>query len=331
MVFIIAEAGVNHNGNIDLARKLIDVAAQAGVDAVKFQTWKTELLVTPEAEMADYQVQNTGQRNSQFEMLKKLELSYADFSALKSYCDERGVMFMSTPDELESADFLNSLQSIFKISSGDLTNIMFLRKIASYKKDVIISTGMGTMEVIAIALDTLVTAGLDKQQITVLHANTEYPTPMQDVNLLAMVSIKDTLGVKAGYSDHTLGIEVPIAAAALGAAVIEKHFTLSRTMEGPDHKASLEPQELQAMVKAIRNIEMALGDGQKKVSASEMKNVAIARKSIVAGQEIKAGEIYTAQNLTIKRPGTGISPLQWDKVIGQIARKEYHKDEMIEL
>ena len=330
MVFIIAEAGVNHNGSPDLARKLIDVAAQAGVDAVKFQTWKTELLVTPEAKMADYQVENIGQRNSQYEMLKKLELSYADFSALKSYCDECGVIFMSTPDELESADFLNSLQNIFKISSGDLTNIMFLRKIASYKKDVILSTGMGAMEEIETALDILVKAGLDKGQITVLHANTEYPTPMQDVNLLAMVSIKDKFGVKVGYSDHTLGIEVPVAATALGAAVIEKHFTLSRTMEGPDHKASLEPEELQAMVKAIRNIEKALGDGQKKVSESEKKNVAIARKSIVAGQDIKAGEIFTAQNLTLKRPGTGISPMKWDSVLGQTAGRDYRRDELID-
>ncbi len=331
-IFIIAEAGVNHNGDIELAKKLIDVAVEARVDAVKFQTWKTELLVTPDGELAQYQKENiTGEATTQYEMLKKLELSYGQFADLKQYCDECGIMFLSTPDEEESALFLNSLQGLFKIGSGELTNLYFLRQIASYEKPVILSTGMGTMEEIAIAINTLVKAGIEKELITVLHANTEYPTPMQDVNLLAMLSIRDQMGVKVGYSDHTLGIEVPIAAATLGATVIEKHFTLDKNMSGPDHKASLDPSELKAMVQAIRNIEKAMGNGVKLPSPSEAKNKTIVRKSIVAKNTIKSGECFSDSNLTVKRPGTGLSPLLWDDLIGQVAKRDYKKDEQIEL
>jgi len=328
-VFIIAEAGVNHNGDINLAKKLIDVAVEAGVDAVKFQTWKTELLVTQEAKQAEYQTQNTGINESQFNMLKRLELSYDEFRDLKNYCDSKNIIFLSTPDEFESADFLCELQDIFKIGSGELTNLPYLRHIGKLGKKVILSTGMADMGEIEDALDVLVEAGTKKDNITVLHANTMYPTPIEDVNLRAMVTIGNTFDVAYGYSDHTLGIEVPVGAVAMGASVIEKHFTLDKNMEGPDHKASLEPDELKAMVKAIRNIEIALGSSIKKPSPSEIPNIKVARKSIVASSNIKKGEVFTEDNLAVKRPSGGISPMRWDEIIGTIATKDYKEDELI--
>jgi len=328
-VFIIAEAGVNHNGDIVLAKKLIDVAFEAGVDAVKFQTWKSELLVTQDAIQAEYQSQNTEKEESQYEMLKRLELSYDDFRELKEYSDSKGIIFLSTPDEETSANFLLELQDTFKIGSGELTNLPFLRHIGKFKKKLILSTGMGTMQEIGEALEVLVKAGTLKKNITVLHANTQYPTPMEDVNLNAMQSIAKRFDVKVGYSDHTLGIEVDIAAVALGASVIEKHFTLDTQMQGPDHKASLNPQELKEMVKGIRNIELALGSAEKKVSKSEAPNKEIVRKSIVAKVKIKQGELLSEENLTTKRSKEGISPMQWDTIIGQRAKRDYEVDAVI--
>jgi N-acetylneuraminate synthase len=328
--FIIAEAGVNHNGDFTLAKKLIDAAVAAGVDAVKFQTWQTELLVTEDAEMADYQKENTQVVESQFQMLKRLELSYTDFTALKQYCDESGIMFMSTPDEEQSATFLNDLQDIFKIGSGELTNTPFLRHVAAFAKPVIISTGMGYLAEVEHALSVLTEAGLALDDITVLHATTDYPTAPEDVNLLAMQTIRQAFpGVKVGYSDHTLGIEVPVASVALGAVVVEKHFTLDKTMAGPDHKASLEPAELKAMVTAIRNTESALGHGWKVPTAAEVKNRAIVRKSLVAGCAIANGTIITADMLEIKRPGTGISPTRWDEIVGTRSTQDYSAGELI--
>jgi len=328
-VFIIAEAGVNHNGDINLAKRLIDVAAEAGVNAVKFQTWKTELLVTKEAEQAEYQTENTGVSESQFDMLKRLELSYDEFKELKSYCDTKNIMFLSTPDEFESANFLCELQDIFKIGSGEVTNLPYLRHIGKFHKKVILSTGMADIGEIEDALDILIDAGTKKEDITVLHANTMYPTPVEDVNLKAMQTIACAFGVDVGYSDHTLGIEVPIAAVAMGAKVIEKHFTLDKTMKGPDHKASLEPNELKAMVQAIRNIEKALGNGIKKPSKSEKPNIEVARKSIIAAKPIKKGEVFSEENLTVKRPGNGISPMRWDEIVGTVVTKDYNEDEII--
>ena len=328
-VFIIAEAGVNHNGDIELAKKLIDVAVDAGVNAVKFQTWKTELLVTKEAKQAEYQINNTQIEESQFDMLKKLELSYDNFEELKNYCDSKNIMFLSTPDEIPSANFLANLQDIFKVGSGELTNLPYLKHIGGLGKEIIMSSGMCTLAEIKDALDVLIKAGTKKENITILHANTQYPTPMEDVNLNAMITIKNELGVKVGYSDHTLGIEVDIAAVAMGASCIEKHFTLDNSMDGPDHKASLNPQELNDMVKAIRNIELALGSSAKQPSKSETQNIEIGRKSIVAGCSIKKGEKLSEYNLTVKRPGTGISPMQWDNIVGTIAQKDYEVDELI--
>jgi N,N'-diacetyllegionaminate synthase len=328
-VFIIAEAGVNHNGSIEIARKLIDAAKNAGVDAVKFQTWKTENVVTRYAGSPEYQQRTTGNNDGQFELLKKLELPYQDFVELKRYCDEKNIMFMSTADEYESALFLDSLVSVIKVASSELTDWPFLRKIAGFDKQVILSTGMSTLSEVNDALDVLNKSGLCKEKIVVLHANTEYPTPAEDVNLKAMQTISNSLNVRVGYSDHTLGIEIPIAAVALGACVIEKHFTLDRNMNGPDHVASLEPDELKIMVNAIRNIEIALGDGLKHPSKSEMKNIPLARKSIVAKVPIKKGDILNESNMTVKRPGRGLSPNQWDKVIGHIAIKDYDFDEYI--
>lgn len=328
--FIIAEAGVNHNGDIGLAKKLVDVAADAGVNAVKFQTWKTELLVTKDAKMADYQVENTQQEETQYEMLKRLELSYNDFSELKVYCDTKGITFMSTPDEEQSASFLDGLQEIFKIGSGELTNTPFLRHIASFNKPVILSTGMGYLSEVEHAIMTLQDAGLALNQITVLHATTDYPTASEDVNLRAMLTIENAFpGIEVGYSDHTLGIEVPVAAVAMGAKVIEKHFTLDKTMEGPDHKASLEPSELKQMVEAIRNIEVALGTGWKVPTPTEQSNRSVVRKSIVAAKVISAGELITADMLEIKRPGNGISPTRWDEVLGSVAKKDYRIGELL--
>lgn len=329
-VFIIAEAGVNHNGDISLAKKLIEKAANAKVDAVKFQTWKTELLVTKDAKMAEYQIENTKKVESQFDMLKKLELSYKDFIELKKYCDKLNIMFMSTPDETTSATFLNNIQSIFKVGSGELTNTPFLRHIASFKKPIILSTGMGYLSEVEHALNTLLNSGTKLEDITVLHATTDYPTSPQDVNLHSMLTIRNAFpGINIGYSDHTLGIDIPIAATALGATVIEKHFTLDKKMTGPDHKASLDPEELSQMVAAIRKIELSLGDGWKKPTQEENKNRDIVRKSLFASCDIHENTIITEDMLEIKRPGTGISPTQWDNIVGKKSPKNYKKGDML--
>ena len=330
-VFIIAEAGVNHNGSIELAKKLIDVAVDAKVDAVKFQTFKAEKLVSKDAKKADYQVKNIDDGDdSQYNMLKKLELDIDTHKELISYCNSKNIMFLSTPFDHDSIDLLDSLElNIFKIPSGEITNLPYLRNIGSLQKQVILSTGMANIGEIEDALDILYDAGTLKENITVLHANTMYPTPMEDVNLKAMVTIGKTFDIKYGYSDHTLGIEVPTAAVAMGASCIEKHFTLDKTMSGPDHKASLEPHELKDMVKAIRNIEIAMGNGIKKPSRSETPNIQIARKSIVALHDIKKGEILTENNLTIKRPAKGINPMRWDEILGTSAQKDYKEDELI--
>ena len=329
-VFIIAEAGVNHNGSIELAKKLIDVASEAGVDAVKFQTFKTENLVSKNAKKAEYQKETTDAAESQFDMIKKLELDTDTHHELISYCKTKNIMFLSTPFDLDSIDLLDALElPIFKIPSGEITNLPYLRKIGSLKKEVILSTGMADMGEIEDSLNILVDAGTKKENITILHANTMYPTPMEDVNLKAMQTIGITFDIAYGYSDHTLGIEVDIAAVTLGASVIEKHFTLDNTMDGPDHKASLEPDELVAMVKGIRNIELALGSSVKKPSKSEKPNMKIARKSIVASCDIQEGEVFSVDNLAIKRPGDGISPMRWDEVVGTIATKSYSEDELI--
>ena len=332
-VLIIAEAGVNHNGSIELAKKLVDAAALAGVDYVKFQSFKAENLVSKDAKKAEYQQINMADGNdSQFTMLKKLELSPEQHIELIAYCNEKGIKFFSTAFDLESIDFLASLKlGLWKIPSGEITNYPYLKQIALKKEPVILSTGMCDMTDIDNAIQVLLKFGVTKEQITVLHCNTEYPTPMHDVNLNAMKAIADKFKINIGYSDHTKGIEVPIAAVALGATVIEKHFTLDKTMEGPDHKASLEPQELIAMTTAIRNIEMALGSGEKKVTSSEINNKSVARKSIVASQYIQVGDVLTESNLTVKRPGTGISPMLWENVLGTKATKSYQPDELIEL
>ena len=318
-VVIIAEAGVNHNGDMDLAMKLIDEAAKSGADYVKFQTFKAEKLVSKVAPKADYQNANMKQKGgTQHEMLKKLELSVDQHLQLVEDCGKRGVKFMSTPFDLESADFLNQLKmDYFKVSSGDITNLPLLKKMAGFKKKVIFSTGMCTMSEIKDALDVLLNNGLEKKDITILHCNTEYPTPFVDVNLNAMQTIAKECGVEVGYSDHTLGIELPIAAVALGAVMIEKHFTLDKNLEGPDHKASLDPTELSAMVKAIRNIELAMGSADKKPSGSEKKNMAIARKSIHLARSINKDELIKENDLEMLRPGDGISPMEMHKVIGK--------------
>ena len=331
-VFIIAEAGVNHNGNMELAYKLIDVAVQAGADAVKFQTFKAENIACRDAVKAEYQLNNTENDESQFDMLKKLELDYKMHKQLISYCGEKDIIFLSTPFDLESLDMLVKLGlEIYKIPSGEITNLPFLREVGALNKQTIISTGMSTLGEVEAALSVLLKAGLDRKKVTILHCNTEYPTPMEDVNLSAMNTLRHAFpGIKIGYSDHTAGLDIPIAATALGAVVIEKHFTLDRTMDGPDHKASLEPQELGQMVKAIRNIEQAMGDGIKQPSSSEMKNINIARKSIVASKEILAGELFSTMNITVKRPGHGISPMNWDIMMGRKAKRKFLKDEIIE-
>ena len=330
---IIAEAGVNHNGDIAKAKALIDKGAEAGVDYVKFQTFKAEKLVTKQAQRASYQDKNTQNNDSQYEMLKKLELSQALHQELMDYCNQKGVKFLSTGFDSESLVFLAQLGvTIAKIPSGEITNLPYLRQVASLFPEVILSTGMATINEIKDAVKVLIDNGVSKDKITILHCNTEYPTPMEDVNLKAMLHIQRELGIPVGYSDHTLGIEVPIAAVALGATVIEKHFTLDKTLPGPDHKASLEPNELKAMVSAIRNIEKAIGgSGLKEVSKSEEKNKPIVRKSIVASTDINKGNIFTPENLTVKRPGTGISPMQWDEVIGKEAKRDFQEDDLIEL
>ncbi|SFK46228.1 N-acetylneuraminate synthase [Succinivibrio dextrinosolvens] len=326
---IIAEAGVNHNGDINIAKRLVDEAKKAGADIVKFQTFVPELLSSKKTKMANYQKKNLGEEDSQLNMLRKLALSFDSFVELSDYCKKIGIKFLSTPFDLQSISFLDNLQDIWKIPSGEITNYPYLVEIAKTNKPVILSTGMCSMEEIEESLNVLRDHGSEK--ISILHCNTQYPTPYCDVNLKAMNTLMDKFGVKVGYSDHTLGIEVPIAAVALGAEIIEKHFTLDRSMDGPDHKASLEPKELADMVRAIRNIEKALGDGEKRVTESERANLSVARKSIVAKIDIKKGEIFSDHNLTTKRPGTGISPMKWNSVIGTVAIRDFQKDELIEL
>ncbi|SDT85655.1 N-acetylneuraminate synthase [Desulfobacula phenolica] len=331
-VFIIAEAGVNHNGSLDRAREMVEIAANAGADAVKFQTFKAKTLVTKSAVKADYQKKTSAREESQFDMLKKLELSHDAHLELINTCRLKGIEFLSSPFDLETIDLLKNLKiARWKIPSGEITNLPYLRKIASFGQEIILSTGMADLEEIKAAVFVFKKAEIPLDMITVLHCNTEYPTPMQDVNLNAMQTIKDSFpGVKVGYSDHTKGIEIPIAAVAMGATMIEKHFTLDKHLPGPDHNASLLPDELTQMVRAVRNIEMALGNGIKKPSRSEKKNIPIARKSIVAACRIAAGESFTKDNLTVKRPGTGISPMKWDDVIGGEAGKNYKKDDLID-
>ena len=329
-VFIIAEAGDNHNGDIKLAYDLIDVAVESGADCVKFQTFITEEVISKKSDKAEYQKKNTGNEETQFEMVKKLELTFDQFRMLSDYCKKKGIIFMSTAFDLISVDFLQTLNMPYwKIPSGEITNLPYLIKIASTNKNIIMSTGMAEIEEIEIAIDILKKHGAGS--ITILHCNTEYPTPMEDVNLNAMNSLGLTFKTDVGYSDHTLGIEVPIAAVALGAKLIEKHFTLDRKMEVPDHQASLEPHELKEMVKAIRNIEIALGDGIKSPTKSEIKNRDIARKSIVARCDIKKGEAFSETNLAVKRPGNGITPMKWFDVLGKKANRDFEKDELIEL
>ena len=329
-VFIIAEAGVNHNGSIDLAKKLVDVASSSGADAVKFQTFKADSLVSKNAQKAEYQKKTTDSKESQLDMIKKLELDIKSHKELITYCKSKCIIFLSSAFDLDSIKILNNLGlEIFKIPSGEITNLPYLRSIGKLNKKVILSTGMSDINEIRNALDILIEEGTKKENITLLHANTMYPTPMKDVNLKAMLTIGRTFDIAYGYSDHTLGIEVDIAAVAMGAKCIEKHFTLDKTMEGPDHKASLEPDELKSMVKAIRNIEVALGKDIKKPSRSEKSNILAARKSIVAKTKIIKGDILSEKNLTIKRPGNGISPMRWDEIIGSTATKNYSEDELI--
>ncbi|MDE5493027.1 N-acetylneuraminate synthase [Elizabethkingia meningoseptica] len=331
---IIAEAGVNHNGSMENAFKLIDAAVDAKVDYIKFQTFKAEKLVSKSAKKADYQIQNTGNTDdSQFDMLKKLELSRENHEVLIDYCKNKNISFFSTAFDLDSLDYLKEIGlDLVKIPSGEITNLPYLRKAAQLFQKVIISTGMCTMDDIKAAVDIFLKEGVLKENITILHCNTEYPTPMKDVNLKAMLSIKNSFGTEVGYSDHTLGIEVPIAAVAMGASIIEKHFTLDKTLPGPDHAASLEPDELKAMAIAIHNIDLAIsGDGIKRPSESELKNIEIARKSIVASKNISKGEVFSLDNITIKRPGSGISPMRWDDVIGKPASRDFITDDLIEL
>ena len=328
---VIAEAGVNHNGDIELAKKLIDIAADAGANLVKFQTFMADRLVTESAIKADYQIFASDSTETQHAMLRRLELTEAMHYELISHCGLRNIGFFSTGFDIESIDLLVSLgQEMFKVPSGEITNFPYLRHIGKLGKKVILSTGMSNMNEIEAAIDILEVSGTERQNITVLHCTTAYPAPMADVNLLAMQNIKKELSVAVGYSDHTLGIEISLAAVAMGATVIEKHFTLDRTLPGPDHKASLEPSELRAMVAAIRNIEKALGDGVKRLMPSEVSNREVARKSIVARHPILAGEKLTEDNLTIKRPGTGISPMDWIKLLGRNASKNYSADELID-
>ena len=329
-VFIIAEAGVNHNGSIELAYKLIDVAFESGADAIKFQTFKAENLTSRNAKKAEYQKQITNLKESQFDMLKKLELNIDDHKKLINYCNKKDITFLSSPFDNESIDLLNELEiKIFKVPSGEINNLPYLRRIGALGKIVILSTGMSTLIEIEDAIKILLSAGTSKNNIRILHTNTMYPTPMEDVNLRAMQTIKDKFGIAVGYSDHTLGIEVDIAAVAMGASIIEKHFTLDKELEGPDHKASLGPNELKSMVDAIRNIEKAMGDGVKSLTKSEEPNIDIARKSIVAKRKIKKGEIFSENNLTTKRPGIGMSPMKWDLVIGKIAKRDYKADDLL--
>lgn len=329
-VVVIAEAGVNHNGDIQLAYKMIDAAKEAGADIIKFQTAKPELVISKFAQKAEYQKNTTGSEESQLEMCKKIHLKFEDYIPLKKYCKKIGIKFLSTPFDLDSIEFLEKLGcDIWKIPSGEITNLPYLIKIAKTGKEIILSTGMCEMDEIQTAIKTLKKYGAGK--ISLLHCTTEYPTPYQDVNLKAMQTMKKEFGLPVGYSDHTQGIEVPVAAVAMGATIIEKHFTLDKNMEGPDHKASLEPSELAQMVIAIRNIEKAIGDGIKQPAESEIKNIAIARKSIVAAKAIKKGETLTESNLTTKRPGNGVSPMKWFDILGTQAIRDFEEDELIEV
>ncbi|MDE5723055.1 MAG: N-acetylneuraminate synthase [Paramuribaculum sp.] len=331
-VVIIAEAGVNHNGSFEMACRLADEAKRAGADYVKFQTGIPENVISVRAEQAEYQKHNTGTSESQLDMVRKIMLRPDDFKPLKEYCDSIGIRFLSTPFDLDSIDILKPLgMDLWKIPSGEITNLPYLRKIASMGQPVVMSTGMSRLGEVDDALAVLLEGGLTLDMITLLHCNTEYPTPYSDVNLRAMLTLRDATGCRVGYSDHTLGIEVPVAAVAMGAEVIEKHFTLDKTLPGPDHVASLEPAELKAMVSAIRHAEEALGSGRKVVSPSERKNIAIARKSIIAARPIVKGERFSPDNLTVKRPGNGLSPMLWDTVVGLEAPRDFEPDELIEL
>ena len=331
-VFIIAEAGVNHNGNVEIAKKLVDAARNAGSDAVKFQTFKAEKTVSIFAAKAEYQKGTTEESETQLEMVKKLELDMNEHREIMSYCNQKGIMFFSTPFDLESVDMLNVLGlGVFKIASGEITNLKLLEKIGSLNREIILSTGMADLTEIKDALTVLNEAGTPREKITILHCNTEYPTSMEDVNLLAMQTINKAFNTRVGYSDHTTGIEISVAAVALGATVIEKHITIDKNMNGPDHKSSLDPREFKEMVMAIRNIEVVLGDGVKRASLSELKNKNIARKSIVAANDIKLGEIFSESNITIKRPGCGVNPMKWYNVIGEVAKRDFKEDEAIEL
>lgn len=329
-VFIIAEAGVNHNGSLQLAKKLVDVAKESGADCVKFQTFDPEKCVSKNLKKAEYQIENTGAEESQLEMIKKLTLTFEDFIELRGYCNQKEIMFCSTPFDIDSIKFLNELGVPFwKIPSGEITNLPYLMAIAKTGKPIIMSTGMSTIDEIRQAVDVLNENG--SGEIKLLHCNTEYPTPFEDVNLRAMNTLKKEFGVEIGYSDHTEGIEVPIAAVAVGATIIEKHFTLDKTMIGPDHKASLDPSELCQMVKSIRHIEKAFGKDFKEPTKSELKNIDIVRKSIVASRDINQGEVFSEDNITTKRPGTGISPMKWFEVLDKKASRDFKKDELIEI
>ena len=331
-VLIIAEAGVNHNGDIVLAKRLVDVAAEAGADLVKFQTFKADRLVTAGAAKAEYQIRMTAETETQHAMLHRLELTPWMHLELQAYCAEKSIGFFSTGFDIESVDYLRNIGlQRFKIPSGEITNLPYLRHVGALGGEIILSTGMASLEEVKAAVEVLETAGTDRTRLIVLHCTTEYPAPMQEVNLSAMQTIRRALGVRVGYSDHTIGIEASVAAVALGAVVIEKHFTLDRDLPGPDHQASLEPKELKALVRAIRNIEIALGDGIKRPTLSETKNIPIARRSIVASRDIAAGELFDERNLTTKRPGTGLSPMRWSEVIGLRASRKFAADELIEL
>ncbi|HHE6470907.1 TPA: N-acetylneuraminate synthase [Providencia rettgeri] len=331
-VYIIAEVGVNHNADINLAKKMINVAKESGVDAVKFQIALPELLMTKWAGKAEYQIENTGSSETQLEMVKKLCLTFEDYKYLKEYCDQLKITFLATAFDKPSLDLLKELGiNTYKIPSGEVNNLPYLRMHCEKNTNIILSTGMANLKEVEAAVNILLNGGIKRENLTVLHCNTEYPTPMEDVNLLAMKTIKNTLNVKVGYSDHTKGIEVPIAAVALGASCIEKHFTLDRNLPGPDHVASIEPDELALMVQSIRNIEKAIsGNGDKTPSDSERKNITIARRSIVASKPISKGELLTEENITTKRPATGLSPMFWDDIIGKIAQKNYNEDDLIE-
>lgn len=329
---IIAEAGVNHNGSLEIAKQMIEVAANAGADYVKFQTFTARELLTKNAEMAEYQIKNTGIRESQYDMIARLELPMEYHAILVDHSKECGIKFLSTAFDIKSLHFLDDLGvELFKIPSGEITNYPYLREVAKYGKRVILSTGMSDLGDVEKAISVLERHGQDRSHISLLHCTTEYPAPIKEVNLRAIQTMKSAFGLEVGYSDHTLGYEVPVAAVALGASIIEKHFTLDRHMDGPDHVASLEPLELECMIQSIRNIEEALGDGIKRVSESEMKNIAIARKSLVASSKIKSGEVFSESNIGVKRPGVGLSPMRYEEILGKIAKRDFDADELIEL